>query len=121
MRSVQDALQPTGLPVYAAIWKPTPEYSKPPAQYLVYSSMTVEDEHWDDQPVSYKTFVYLNLWSTIDPTDVVIAVRCAMRAAGFALEEETDKGYNHPAYDVDANLFTMGWTWVYREAVTDAV
>lgn len=121
MREVQQALAPTGLPVYAAIWKPTPECPKPPPQYLVYSSMTVEDAHYDDQPVSYKTFVYLNLWSVTDPTDAVYAVRRAMRAAGFAMEEQTDKGYNHPAYNVDANLFTMGWTWVLREAVTDAV
>ena len=67
------------------------------------------------------TYVYLNLWSLTDPTDAAKAVRRAMRAAGFAMMEESDKGYNHPAYNVDANLFTVGWTWVYREAIDDGV
>ncbi len=121
MKAVQDALAVTGMPVYAAIWKPSAEHRQPPDQYLVYSTMMVEDAHYDDQPVSYKTFVYLNLWSTVDPTDAILAVRRAMRSAGFAMEEQTDKGSNHPSYNVDSNLFNMAWTWVYREAVTDGL
>ena len=121
MIAVQKALAPTGLSVYAAIWKPTVEYQEPPEQYLVYSSTTTEDEHYDDQPISTQTFVYLNLWSLTDPTDAAKAVRRAMRAAGFAMMEESDKGYNHPAYNVDANLFTVGWTWVYREMIVDGI
>lgn len=121
MISVQKALAPTGLPVYAAIWKPTASYQEPPAQYLVYSSTTTEDEHYDDMPVSTKTFVYLNLWSIGDPTDAAKSVRRAMRAAGFAMEEESDKGYNHPGYNVDANLFTVNWTWVWREMIDDGL
>lgn len=121
MKKVQDALVPTGIPVYAAIWKPTDDYAQPAAQYLVYSSTTTEDEHHDDQPISYKTFVYLNLWSAGDPSEAVMKVRRAMRSAGFAMVEETDKGHNRPAYNVDANLFTVNWTWVIREAVDDGI
>ena len=121
MIAVQKALAPTGMPCYAAIWKPTAEHAVPPDQYLVYSSTTTEDEHYDDQPISTQTYVYLNLWSLTDPTDAAKSVRRAMRAAGFSMMEESDKGYNHPAYNVEANLFTVGWTWVYREAIDDGV
>lgn len=116
MKRLQDALAPTGMPVYAAIWKPTSQYEQPPDQYLVYSTTTIEDEHYDDAPVRYRIIVYLNLWSTVDPTEAIQKVRAAMRAAGYAMEEESDKGYNQPAYSTAANLFTMNWTWIGWEA-----
>ena len=121
MRMLQEALAPTGLPTYAAIWKPTADHPSPPAQYLVYSSTTTEDEHYDDAPISTKTFVYLNLWSTGDPTDAAKAVRRAMRAAGFSMVEESDRGNSDPAYDTQADLFTISWTWVHREEIDDGV
>lgn len=112
MKRLQDALRPTGIPAYAAIWKPTAEYAQPPDQYLVYSTTMVESEHYDDRLVRYQTIVYLNLWSTIDPTSAILKVRAAMREAGYAMEEESDKGYNQPAYSTAANLYMMGWTWI---------
>ena len=117
MRQVQEALKDVGVPVYAGVWRPTPGRQNPPEQYMVYSSTTTEDAHQDDAVVSYKTFVYLNLWSDGDPTETSLMVRTAMYAAGFAMVEETDKGYNQPAYDSATRQFTVQWTWCLREEV----
>lgn len=121
MKRVQEALVPTGIPAFVGIWTPTATHAQPPDQYMVYSTMTVEDEHADDEVTRYKTFVYLNLWSRTDVTEAIQKVRRAMRAAGFAMEEETDRGYSQPAYSTDADLFTVAWTWVCWEAVSDGV
>ena len=117
MRQVQEALQTIGAPVYAGVWRPTSSAQNPPPQYLVYSTTTTEDAHQDDQVVAFKTFVYLNLWSDYDPTDTAALVRAAMYAAGFALVEESDKGYNQPAYDSATRQFSVQWTWCLREEV----
>lgn len=114
MKVVQDALAGVGIPAFAGIWRPTPGFPNPPAQYLVYSTSTAEDAHQDDRVVSYRTYVYLNLWSDGDPTDTARLVRSAMYAAGFAMVEETDKGYNQPAYDNLTRQFTIQWTWCLR-------
>ena len=37
--------------------------------------------------------------------------------AGFALVEESDKGYNQPAYDTATTQYTVQWTWCWREEV----
>ena len=66
---------------------------------------------------SYRTFVYLNLWSDIDPTEMAGRIRAAMYAYGFAMVEESDKGYNQPAYDTATTQFTVQWTWCWREEV----
>ena len=68
-------------------------------QYVVYSSTTTETAFQDDRPVGYRTYVYLNLWSDIDPTDMANRIRQAMYDADFWMLEESDKGYNQPAYD----------------------
>ena len=117
MRQVQLALSKLGVPVYAGIWKPTPGQHNPTEQYLVYSTTTTEDAHHDDRVVAYKTFVYLNLWSDNDPTDTALQVRKAMYAAGFSMVEESDKGYNQPAYDTATRQFAVQWTWCLREEV----
>jgi hypothetical protein len=65
----------------------------------------------------YRTFVYLNLWSDIDPTETANRIRAAMYDAGFALVEESDKGYNQPAYDTATTQYTVQWTWCWREEV----
>jgi len=31
--------------------------------------------------------------------------------------EESDKGYNHPAYDPPTKTYTVQWTWVWFEEV----
>jgi len=115
MKQVQDALRDVGVPVFAGVWRPTPGFPNPPDQYMVYSNTTTEDAHQDDRVVSYKTFVYLNLWSDIDPTETAAKVRTAMYAAGFSMTEESDKGYNRPAYNNPTQQFTVQWTWVCRE------
>lgn len=117
MKRVQEALRDVGVPVFASVWRPTEGNINPPAQYLVYSSTTTEDAYQDDRVVSYKTFVYLNLWSDHDPTEMTAKIRTAMYAAGFSMAEESDKGYNRPAYNNPTQQFTIQWTWCCREEV----
>lgn len=119
MKQVQLALKDLGVPVSVGVWRPTTQSPNPPPQYLVYSSTMREDEHYDDQLVSTITFVYLSLWSAVDPTAMVLRVRDAMRAAGFELVEETDRGYNQPAYDTATELFSVYWTWSLFTEVHD--
>lgn len=59
----------------------------------------------------------MNLWSDSDPTDTRYAIREAMYAAGFSMVEESDKGYNQPAYDTATRQYTVQWTWCIQEAV----
>lgn len=117
MKQVQDALAHINIPVMAGIWRATSANQNPPVQYVVYSSTTTEASHMDDRVSSIKTFVYLNLWSDIDPTDMAAQIRSAMYAAGFAMVEESDKGYNQPAYDTATKQYAVQWTWCYRQEV----
>ena len=41
-----------------------------------------------------------------------------MYAAGFGMVEESDKGYNQPAYDSQTRLFSVQWTWSLYEEVS---
>ena len=121
MRQVQAALSGIGIPVYAGVWRATSANQNPPPQYAVYATVTTEDAHHDDQVVSRRTYVYLNLWSDDDPTDMADILRRAMYAAGFAMIEESDKGYNQPSYDTATRQYTVQWTWCLREdVITDA-
>ena len=61
MKRVQDALSSLGIPVFAGAWKATAEGVTPPPQYLVYTTQTYEDEHWDDANRRYRVYIYLNL------------------------------------------------------------
>ena len=115
MRQVQQALKDIGIPVYAGIWRATSPDQNPPVQYVVYSSTTTEASHQDDHVTSFRTYVYMNLWSDIDPTDMAEAIRQAMYAYGFSILEESDKGYNQPAYDTATRQYTIQWTWVWYE------
>ena len=109
MKRVQDALAPTGIPAFPSAWKPTASQPVAPAQYLVYTTLTAEDEHWDDGFRRYRVYVYLNLWSDVDPTDAIRAIRAALRAADFALVEETEQA----SPDEEANQYLVSWTWVF--------
>ena len=121
MKQVQVALQNTGIPVMAGVWRSTSPNQNPPVQYIVYSSTTTEDAHQDDGVVSFRTYVYLNLWSDVDPTEAANRIRSAMYAAGFSIVEESDKGYNQPAYDTATKQYTIQWTWcLYEEVELDA-
>ena len=117
MKQVQDALAGIGIPVYAGVWRSAGESQNPPAQYVVYSTTTTEAAHEDDHPSRYRTYVYLNLWSDSDPTAMRRTIRAAMYAAGFGMVEESDKGYNMPAYDTATRQFTVQWTWCLDEEV----
>ena len=117
MKQVQLALSGIGIPVFAGVWRPTSSDQHPPVQYAVYSSTTTETSHQDDHVTSYRTYVYLNLWSHTDPTETRIQIRNAMYSAGFAMIEESDKGYNQPAYDTATRQYTVQWTWCLREDV----
>ena len=113
MKQVQDALRPTGIPTFAGAWKATPEYQTTPSEYLVYTTMTTEGEHWDDTVRKYRVYVYLNLWTMIDPTATIRRVRAAMRQAGFAMEDETD------SYNDDTRQTLVAWTWVLEMEAED--
>ena len=117
MRQVQQALADIGIPVYAGVWRSPSADQNPPAQYVVYSTTTTEAAHEDDRPSRYRTFVYMNLWSDSDPTEMRYVIREAMYAAGFGMVEESDKGYNQPAYDTATRQYTVQWTWCLAEAV----
>lgn len=116
MKKVQDAL--TGIvPVYAAVLPPLRDM---PESYCVYSTLTVEEDHSDDSCDFLKTHVYLFLWTDSDPTEHAKAIRAAMRAAGFAMTEETDQGYKEPAYSGVTRRYTVQWTWTIREPAEGA-
>ena len=116
MKQVQEALANIGIPVFAGIWRATSPDQNPPVQYVVYSSTTTENSHQDDHVTSFRTYVYMNLWSDIDPTDMADTIREAMYNYGFTILEESDKGYNMPAYDTATRQYTVQWTWVlYQE------
>ena len=87
MKQVQDALKNIGIPVMAGVWRATTPSQNPPVQYAVYSTTMTEASHQDDSVTSYRTFVYLNLWSDIDPTEMANRIRKAMYAAGFSIVE----------------------------------
>lgn len=97
MKQVQEALKNIGIPVMAGIWRATSSNPHTPPQYVVYSTTTTEASHQDDHVQSFRTLVYLNLWSEGDPTEMANRIRRAMYAAGFSIVEESDKGYNQPA------------------------
>lgn len=117
MRKVQQALCNIGIPVYAGVWRASTSAQNPPSQYVVYSTTTTEAAHEDDHPSRYRTYVYLNLWSDTDPTVMRRTIRAAMYAAGFGMVEESDKGYNQPAYDTATRQYTVQWTWCLDEEV----
>lgn len=119
MKQVQQALSGIDIPVYAGIWRPMPGSQNPPMQYAVYSTTTTEDIHLDDAVVSFKAFVYLNLWSDADPTEMAARIRSAMYKAGFVMVEETDMGYNQPAYDSATRQYNVHWTWCLRAHVAE--
>ena len=118
MRQVQAALKDIGIPVMAGVWRATSANQNPPVQYAVYSTTTTEAAHQDDHVQSLRTYVYLNLWSDIDPTETADRIRAAMYVAGFSIVEESDRGYNQPSYDTATTQYTIQWTWCLRTEVT---
>lgn len=115
MRCVQEALKDvieSGVPVQAGIWRTDNEDQNPPKQYIVYSTTVTEEAHCDDRPCLYKTVLYMDLWSKIDPTPLKLRVRNAMYDAGWFVQSESDKGYNQPAYDHYTHQYAVYWQFV---------
>lgn len=48
---------------------------------------------------------------------LTVLIRQAMYDADFYLVEETDRGYNQPAYDTATRTYTVFWTWVCYDEV----
>ena len=113
MKRVQKALSAIGIPVMAGVWRSDSITQTSPEQYVIYSTTMSEYAHEDDAASCRRTFVYMNLWSNTDPTDMADTIRQAMYDADFYLVEETDRGYNQPAYDPATRTYTVQWTWVY--------
>ena len=99
MKAVQQALAPLmpDIPVMAGVWRATSEKQNPAEQYVVYSTTTTEAAAADDGITGFRTYVYLNLWSDIDPTETADRIRTLMYAAGFGMLEQSDRGYNMPS------------------------
>ena len=57
MRQVQDALASVGIEAFPGAWKPTAEHTTAPDQYIVYTPMTYEAEHWDEEFRRYRVYV----------------------------------------------------------------
>lgn len=106
MELVQKALEPTGIPAYADAWRPTQKHKTAPDTYIVYTTMTVETEHWDDTNRRYKVYVYLNLWTKDDPTEPIRLIRNAMRSGGFGMAQEIT------SYQEDTGYTLVACTWV---------
>lgn len=112
MKRVQTALKDvidSGVPVTRGIWRTDSSDQNPPPQYVVYSTTMSEEGHSDDAPDYYKTIVYMELWSKIDPTETKLAIRKQMNAAGFATQSESDRGYGQPAYDHFTHNYCVAW------------
>lgn len=112
--NAQQVLASTGIPTYAGVWRETAEFPKPPEAYIVHTQMRVEDFHDDDHIEDYRLFVYANLWSSSDPTELAAKVRRTMHMDGWGMDEETTD------YDEEAKRFHVAWTWVRLEDAEDA-
>ena len=120
MKQVQEALKHIGIPVMAGVWRATTANQNPPVQYVVYSTTMTEASHQDDWVTSYRTFVYLNLWSDIDPTETANRLGPSMSGGGFTRGAESDRGYNQPEYDTATRQYAVQWTWCLRMEVPHA-
>lgn len=116
MKRVQEALAGI-IQSYADVYRPIRRDQSPPDQYVVYVTQTTEDEHWDDEVRSTKTFVYMNMWSAGDPTEKAREIRRAMRAAGFAMSEESTGSSSGTDYAEGPKLHCVSWTWICRDVV----
>lgn len=119
MKAVQKALEGI-VPVFVGVWKPTGAGEALPDNYVVYTTMTTESGHCDDEAQFLTTYVYMNLWSKADPTPWARKIRRAMRAAGFAMDEErSNSTKSDDGYASSVKAYGINWTWVYLECVND--
>lgn len=117
MKQVQTALRGL-IDAYEGAYKATG--AKAPERYVIYTTMTIEADHSDDMPQTLQTYVYMDLWDSSDPTDMARKIRRAMKATGFAMDEERTGNSNvSDGYESSAGMYCINWTWVYRECLTD--
>lgn len=120
MKRVQEVFKKLGIPAWQDAYKKQDAQKAAVSQYVVYVTQTIEDEHYDDEPQSTRTFVYMNLWSAGNPTATARMIRKAMREAGFAMQEETagsTSGNNQ--YAENAKMYCISWTWVCWDVMED--
>ena len=116
MKQVQEALKGIGIEVYQDVYRPKSAQNGSAAQFIVYVTRTVEENHYDDEAHGLKTWVYMNLWSTGNPNAMAKMVKKAMKQAGFAMvEEETGSTSGEAKYAEGPKMFCVNWTWVFRE------
>lgn len=120
MREVQTALKDLiddGLYVAHGAWMPSEGNINSPSEYVVYSVAESEDEHCDDCVTGTVHFVYMDLWTEDDPTDLAEAIRERMYAHGFSMVQMTDRGYNQPRWSHMTRQHCIYMTWRYRRRV----
>lgn len=117
MKAVQTALADIGIRVMAAAWMPDANDKKAPDQYVTYSHTAHDIGYQDDLPTEKKTYVYLNLWSLSDPTEMAKKIRNAMYANGFVMIDEGDMGYRQNDWNELTRRYSIQWTWLLRETI----
>ena len=111
MKIVQDALKGIGIPVSPDVWRPQAQGQNPPAQYAVYTTASSPKASADDGVIAINHFVYLNLWSEGDPTEMAAKIRRAMFRAGFHMVEEETGSSSSNHYDESTRRHAVYWTW----------
>ena len=96
--SIQALLAATGIPTYPGAWIPPTDGAIPPAQYIVHTYLRVPAQSADNEVIATDTYVYANLWSRIDPTEAIEAVRAAATAAGWGIADERGAEYEDGYY-----------------------
>ena len=120
MRRVQEALKKLGIPVWQDGYKKQDAQSAAASQYVTYVTETVEDEHYDDEAQSTRTYVYMNLWSAGNPKATAKMIRKAMKQAGFAMREErAGSTGSNGQYAQEVKMYCVSWTWVCWDVMED--
>lgn len=104
MLTPQKALEETGIPSFFGAWKAEGD-EKPPGQYIVYTMLTVPDEHTDNRVREYAVYAYVTLWTAANPRSAIALVRAEMEADGWAMADELID------YDDGDKMYRVAWTW----------
>ncbi len=119
MRQVQEAFEGLDIRAHAGVWRPI-SGMEAEEQYVTYVTVTREDGYCDDEAHEEVTYVYMNLYSKVNPNEMAGKIRRAMKAHGFQREEEsTGSSSGEADYHDGVKRFQVSWTWVYREEIGD--
>ena len=72
----------------------------------------IDDEMWFGDEITPES-LHEALYGKENRLADDVHIRQAMYDADFWMLEESDKGYNQPAYDPATRTYTVQWTWVY--------